>query len=195
MKAKGFRYGMLLAVGLGALLLSACSPPPPPPPPPQPPPATPPPPLVTKSWNGNYWGSIVINAPAEKVFAYLADPLNDKEWDPGSKEVEVEGSGLGMITRWKYDFGGYQFGGKSAVVDYVLNQKIVWKATWEGGFETATTLLVPDPAGTKLLSIVEYHIPAWPAALAKMTDAEIKKGVQEVSDGNLQRIKAAMEKP
>ena len=46
--------------------------------------------------------SIEIKAPAEKVFAYAANPMATPEWIVGMMEVsDVIGSGEGMRFSWK----------------------------------------------------------------------------------------------
>jgi uncharacterized protein YndB with AHSA1/START domain len=51
--------------------------------------------------------STKINAPVEKVFAYVTDPTNLGEWMVGITEVkDVTGSGVGQHHHWTYKMVG-----------------------------------------------------------------------------------------
>jgi uncharacterized membrane protein len=45
--------------------------------------------------------SIIINAPVEKVFEYIDDPMNDPEWMIGMMEVH-EGDGTKLTMKVEY---------------------------------------------------------------------------------------------
>jgi uncharacterized protein YndB with AHSA1/START domain len=62
--------------------------------------------------------SIIINAPVEKVFEYIDDPLNDPEWMIGMMEVhEVEGlPGVGRHFHWTFKMVGIPLKGQSTTM-------------------------------------------------------------------------------
>ncbi|OGP56026.1 MAG: hypothetical protein A2V67_13865 [Deltaproteobacteria bacterium RBG_13_61_14] len=181
MKAKGFRYGMLLAVGLGALLLSACSPPPP---------APSPAPNRVAGLSDISISRVEIAAPPEAVFSYLADPAHFSEWE-WSKISNVLGQGLGRTNDWSIEFQGKKLSGHSVVVDYIPNQK--WSAAWNGDFHgTDTWLFVPTGAGTKLI-FIQYGAAVGPDMTQEAWDAVVQEAKKNIEQ-TLQKIKAAVEK-
>jgi len=139
--------------------------------------------------------STIINAPPEKVFAYVADPKTELEWDPAMKGISnLEGSGLGFSERWQYNLSGQVLEGKRWTVDYVPNQRIVNKNSGDWGYTTNTWLFVPDPQGTKLMLVWEGYLRSFPSELQKISNEAFQASWQEGCDAVLKRIKAAVEK-
>ena len=103
--------------------------------------------------------NITINAPLEKVFSYVDDPMNQLEWLPGMTDVrEIAGDGVGRRFSWTYKMMGMSFKGKTEVIDYVSNERYVIKST--GGIQsTWTWTFQPETSGTLLSLTVEYTIP------------------------------------
>ena len=148
------------------------------------------------------WSTIVIAAPPDKVFAYLADPKTAAEWEENLKAediTDIQGSGLGSSSHWKADWAGQTIAGKDLVVDYVPNQKLVQKTVCDalpgGGAcqQTRTWLLLPEPPGTKLIGMIENTSQTSPTSRIPK-ESVTQEAFQKLLDGNLQRIKAAVEK-
>jgi len=187
MKAKDFGKGIQLAIVLcmGLAFLSGCTSP-------------------TPGFNAYnlVWSTIVIAAPPDKVFAYLADPKSAAEWEENLKAediTDIQGIGLGSSSHWKADWAGQTIAGKDLVVEYVPNQKLVQKTACDpmpgGGAcqQTRTWLLLPKPPGTKLIGMIENTSQTPPTS--QITQESVSQEVfQKLLDGNLQRIKAAVEK-
>lgn len=102
---------------------------------------------------------IEIHAPADKVFAYLDEPMNLVEWMVGMVEVRnVIGTGAGQQYEGSYKMGGVVLRGQSTVIEYALNDYAVHQSigainsTW--GFR-----LEPSEHGTQVTFDVEYSIP------------------------------------
>ena len=58
--------------------------------------------------------SMTINAPVEKVFAYIDDPMNELEWFPGLMEVrDVTDKGVGACSRFAYKMIGIRLEGEN----------------------------------------------------------------------------------
>jgi len=104
--------------------------------------------------------SITINAPVEKVFEYIDDPLKDPEWMIGMIEVrDVEGlPGVGRHFHWTFKMVGIPLKGDSTTMEHVLNRRTVTESvgavssTWAADLE-------PEGDGTKLTMKVDYTIP------------------------------------
>jgi uncharacterized protein YndB with AHSA1/START domain len=103
--------------------------------------------------------STVINAPPDRVFAYVTQPATMPEWL--SKMVEVRnvvGTGEGQQYEWTYKYVGLLLRGQSVVVQHVPNALAVTQSigtissTWTFNIE-------PHEEGTNLTIEVEYSVP------------------------------------
>lgn len=103
--------------------------------------------------------SVVVNAPADKVFAYVTEPTKMAEWLVSMVEArDVIGSGEGQQYEWTYKMVGLQLRGQSTVVEHVPNEVSVHQSI--GSIDSSWTLGVePHGAGTTLTVEVEYNIP------------------------------------
>lgn len=135
--------------------------------------------------------STIINAPADKVFAYVADPMNAPEWLPSMMEVtEVTGSGEGQHYRWRFKMVGVPLNGESTVKEYIPNKRRVVEskgganATWAYTFE-------PSDGGTKFGIEVEYTIPL--PVLGKLAERLVLKRNEREADMAMENIKDTME--
>jgi uncharacterized membrane protein len=100
-----------------------------------------------------------INAPLEKVFSYISNPLNQLEWLPSISSVrDVSGEGKGQTFSWTYKMAGLPLKGKTETVEYVANKKIGLKtaggvkSTWNWQFSGAGNKTEIDLA-------IEYFVP------------------------------------
>jgi len=129
--------------------------------------------------------SIIINAPAEKIFEYIDDPLNDPEWMIGMMEVhEVEGlPGVGRHFHWTFKMVGIP-------LKHVPNRRTVTESqgavssTWAADLE-------PEGDGTKLTMKVEYTIPI--PVLGKLAEHLISKQNQRNLESSMENIKHMLE--
>ena len=104
-------------------------------------------------------GSIMINAPVKKVFAYIDDPANGMECVPSLTNVQdVTGQGIGKRWRWTYKMMGLPLKGEAEVIEYIPNQQCVAKTTGSI-LSTWTFTFKAKAGGTKLNLAVEYTIP------------------------------------
>ena len=136
---------------------------------------------------------ILINAPVEKVFAYLHDPRTAVEWLPGVvevKDVTLTEKGVGSRHRWTYRMAGLLLGGESITTEYIHNQRLVTQSkaglptTWIYQFE-------PHNAGTELSLTVEYAFPI--PVLGRFLEALMSRQNERVADLAMANIKAKME--
>jgi len=107
-----------------------------------------------------HWkNSIVISAPAERVFAYLDEPRSLPDWLPGMVEVRnVIGTAAGQQYEWTYKMGGLLWRGQAIIVERVPNRSTVHQnigAIWA----VCEFAVEPHEEGASLALDVEYSIP------------------------------------
>ena len=135
--------------------------------------------------------SITINAPVEKVFNYLADPMNQPEWVPSIMEIkDVSGSGVGQHFRWTYKMAGVLLKGESTTTEHIPNERIVMQSkggvtsTWIFNFET-------HDGGTMMELDIEYTIPI--PVIGKLAEKIVLKRNEREADLAMANIKEKME--
>ncbi len=103
--------------------------------------------------------SITINAPVEKVFSYVGDPMNQLEWLPSITDVrDIVGEGVGQKSGWTYKMMGISFKGENEVVESVPNQRRVIKST--GSIQSTWTWTFKSENGKTVVNLeLEYAIP------------------------------------
>ena len=137
--------------------------------------------------------SIVINAPVEKVFAYVREPASEPEWMPGMVEVGdvvQTKEGVGSHYRFTYSLAGLLFRGESRTIEYVPNRRIVTQS--KGGIESLWTwTFEPHGGGTKLSVVVEYTVPI--PVLGKLAEAVVHRQNEREADLAMTNIKTRLE--
>jgi len=135
--------------------------------------------------------SITINAPVDKVFAYITDPKNEMEWLPGNTDVrDITGQGVGQRWGYTYKMMGVPFKGEDEVLEYTPNQRYVTKST--GGIRsTWSWTFKPEDGGTRLNVTVEYTIPV--PVLGKVGERLALGQVEREADLAAANIKARLE--
>jgi uncharacterized protein YndB with AHSA1/START domain len=103
--------------------------------------------------------SIVIDAPLEKVFAYVDAPSAFPEWIPSMMAVRnVIGTGAGQQYEWTYKMAGLLLPGQGVVVEHVPHAKTVHQNIGMIDAQVAFTV-EPHEDGAELTLEVEYSIP------------------------------------
>jgi len=135
--------------------------------------------------------SITINAPVEKVFAYIEDPMNQLEYLPSIVEVkDVTGQGVGAHYRWAYKMAGLRFEGETTMTEYTPNERIVVET--KGGIaSTWSWTLTSVDGGTEVGLTVEYTIPV--PVLGKLGEALVLKQNEREAGTAMANIKAKLE--
>ena len=137
--------------------------------------------------------STIIDAPVEKVFAYMQDHTNDVEWLPGMLEVKdltVTEEGTGTRHGWVFEMAGLHIAGESTVIDYAPGERIVERT--EGIIpSTWTWTFGPHDAGTKLDLVLEYTVAV--PLLGRPLEALMLKHNEREADVGMANIKAKME--
>lgn len=135
--------------------------------------------------------STIINAPVDKVFEYVNDPMKAPEWLPSMMEVtEVSGSGKGQHYRWRFKMAGVPLNGESTVTEYVPNKRRVVESKG-GASATWTYTFEPSDGGTKFDLAVEYTIPV--PVLGKLAEKLVLKRNEREADMAIANIKDTME--
>ena len=135
--------------------------------------------------------SIRINAPVEKVFAYVTQPTNSLEWMVSLTEVRnVTGSGVGQRWGWEYTMVGIPFQGESTVTQSVPNKLHVF--TSKGGITSKFTWsFAPEQGGTRLDMDVEYSIPG--KVLGRLAERLVLRRNEREAALNIHNIKEHVE--
>jgi len=136
--------------------------------------------------------SIVINAPVEKIFAYMNDPANLIGIYPSMlevKDVKMLPNG-GASFKFTYKVAGIHLEGVSEDTDFVLNQRTVSKVG--GGVEGWVTLLYEAAnQGTKVTLENEYIFPV--PLVGKLAESVLIKLNEQENEAVLANLKVRME--
>jgi uncharacterized protein YndB with AHSA1/START domain len=139
-----------------------------------------------------YERSIVVNAPAPEVFAYVSDLTRLPEWGGFDNAVRQTSEGsLGVGSTYECD--GKQFGKHTdevTVTEYVVNKRFVTETKGYTGHSRNTFDLEEQGGSTKVTKVLEFIKPAITTRLAapvlkKMAPGNLAK--------DLERIKARIE--
>jgi uncharacterized protein YndB with AHSA1/START domain len=135
--------------------------------------------------------TITINAPVEKVFTYIEDPMLMPEWLPGMIETkDVTGQGVGTHFRWAYKMSGLRFEGETTVAGHIPNERIVTQS--KGGIvSTWTWTFQPHDGGTEMNLVLEYTVPV--PVLGKLAEILVLRQNEREADQAMANIKAKME--
>ena len=135
---------------------------------------------------------ITIQAPPEKVFAYLNDPSKGPGFWPSLtavKDVEPLVSG-GHRWRYVYKMAGLNFEGSNETAEFVPNRRLVVRS--QGGIEaTVTWTLDPQDGGTVVGLNADYKVPI--PVLGKLAEAVIAKMNEREGEVLLENLKTLLE--
>jgi len=135
--------------------------------------------------------SITINAPVEKVFAYIVDPRNELETVPSITDIrDIIGQGVGQRYSWTYKMMGISLKGESEVIEYVPNERYVTRSTG-GIISTWTWTVKPEGDGTQLNLVVEYTIPV--PVLGKVGERLVSRQTEREADLAMATLKDRLE--
>ena len=138
---------------------------------------------------------VVINAPAEKVFNYLADITKHGEWGNPSQKLQVTKTSEGPIGQGStFASVGQQFGTQNdtvTITEYVPNSRVVYEANGKAGNIRHTFELAPAEGGVRVTKRFEAVQPKMPFALfLPIVSAFLLPGNLKA---DLERIKARVE--
>jgi uncharacterized membrane protein len=134
-----------------------------------------------------YEQSIVVNAPADKVFAYVSDMMKLPEWGGFDNVVRQTSQGdVGVGATYECD--GKQFGrhtDKVTVTEYVPSKRFVVEVAGDTGQTRNTFDLEEQGDSTKVTKILEFTKPALTTRLAapmlkSMAPKNLAKDLQKI---------------
>lgn len=137
--------------------------------------------------------NIAIRAPAQKIFAYLAEPHNYLTIWPGMLEIDdVRRTPTGERRfRWVRKMFGARFEGTSESLNYEPAKRIVSKT--HGGIDSIISwTLEPHDAETLVALMFEYQIPA---PLHHHPAQDVMTQTEHDVEAILAGLKAAVEEP
>jgi len=138
-------------------------------------------------------GSVVINAPIEKVFEYTASPANGPVFIPNLNEnsnISVSPTQVGQKWDWRFNMGGVDLRGSAEVTEVEPSKK--WSLKSSGGGESSWTYTFETvDGGTKVGLDIDYTIPE--GVLGKMSAPVIEKINQQNAEQGLQHLKTILE--
>jgi uncharacterized protein YndB with AHSA1/START domain len=138
---------------------------------------------------------IVINAPQDKVFAYLADITKHSEWTNPGHKVSVKKTSEGPVAQGStFEHTGQQFGEQHdtvTITEYMPDQKLVYEANGNAGQIRHIIELAPAGGGTQVTKTFEIVQPKFPlTVLAPIINAFIQPSAIR---SDLGRMKANLE--
>ena len=136
--------------------------------------------------------SVQINAPVERVFAFMNDPANLPEIWPSYVEVKdvTRLPNGGTSFRYVYKMAGIRLEGTSEDIECVPNERTVNKS--KGGIEaTQVYTFKPEAGGTKFTWAVEYTVPV--PLLGRLAEAIVLKMNEREMNLVMANLKARME--
>lgn len=139
-----------------------------------------------------YEQSIVVNAPADKVFAYVSDLTKLPEWGGFGNVIRSTSQGP-VGTGSTYECDGKQFGKHTdnvTVIEYVPNKRFATETKGDTGHSRNTFDLEEQGGSTKVTKVLEFIKPAITTRLAAPM---LKKMAPNNLAKDLQRIKVRIE--
>ncbi len=135
--------------------------------------------------------SIIINAPVEKVYNYLADQKSQPDWLPSMVEVWDTGEPkVGESFKWKYKMAGVLLDGETTVVELVPNKRIGSQSKGAVASDWLFVLEAKD-GGVEVELNIEYTIPI--PVLGKMAERIVLKRNEREMDLAMENIKTILE--
>jgi uncharacterized membrane protein len=139
-----------------------------------------------------YEQSIVVNAPADKVFAYVSDLTKLPEWGGFDNVVRQTSQGEVNVGA-TYECDGKQFGKHTdnvTVVEYVPGKRFATETTGDTGVSRNIFDLEDQGSATKVTKVLEFVKPALRTRLSRPV---LKSMAPSNLAKDLQRIKAKIE--
>ena len=136
-----------------------------------------------------------INAPAEKVFNYVADISKHGEWGNPGQQLHVEKTSQGPLGQGStFKSVGKQFGTQNdtvTITEYVPNQRVVYESQGKAGHIRHAFDIAAADGGTRLTKSFEVVKAAFPFALfLPIVQTFVLPGAMK---SDLERIKAKVE--
>jgi uncharacterized membrane protein len=157
-------------------------------------------------------GSVHVDAPAEEVWAYVADFNRHPEWDGFTKEISLAKAGdeLGVGSEWKVrePLGMLKSDGNKNWLEHgaaparrevrhvIAGKKIVWHThpVPKVGVNAEVTFeVIPDGSGTLVRQSIELHVPGVMDVVGRVLAPKRDKLLQAAWQKNLDHLKSVAE--
>ncbi len=133
--------------------------------------------------------SVVIAAPRERVFDYVAERENEREWNPDCMSVEKLSDGpIGIASRWRAHWKGSP-AVEVETTEYDRPNHITQHSP--GTIEVTLTFTCGPAAGEDTRLDVAFY--AQPHGVMKMIFPLLQRQFRTRNEANVGRIKAALE--
>ncbi len=138
---------------------------------------------------------ITINAPAEKVFNYVADISKHGEWGNPSQKLQVEKTSDGPIGQGStFKSVGHQFGTQNdtvKIVEYAPSKRVVYESEGKAGVLRHWFDITPSGSGVEVEKGFDVVKAGFPFVIfAPIVKAFVAPGALK---SDLERIKAKVE--
>ncbi len=135
--------------------------------------------------------SIIINKPADEVWAFLSDTTRWSEWFNGLGGIKVTGGngGVGTTVEANITIANIPLPTKLEVVEARPNE--YWKATFASPGAEGTMEWHYQPMGTR--TKITFHIEADLKGPARLAGGVITKNFDGIAGKTLENIKAQLE--
>lgn len=136
---------------------------------------------------GSLTRAITINAPAEKVFGFVADL--GRLWsyfpDTAVREVNLTAAGVGSSVRLYSHWRGLHMEGAVEVTEVVRSERLVMKASFVGEHPTWTFTFAPEGDATRLTVLGEWRVdvPGVGPRIGALMAKEHQSGLEEMLAG------------
>ena len=138
--------------------------------------------------------SIVINAPVEEVFQFIANQPERMPdwWGPMEEQERVTPAPtkIGSVSRYVYSMMGFKIKGEHEVKAYDENSRLLIKTT-SGIDSTFDFRFAPAGDGTELSVIVEYTLPG--GAIGRLGEQAVLSKNEKDWEKGLAKLKEIME--
>jgi uncharacterized membrane protein len=137
---------------------------------------------------------ITIDAPADRVFAYVSDFTRHGEWAANDLEVATPSDGP-VAVGTTFSTTAKQFGTQreqSTVTEFTPGSVFAWESKGALGLARHRFALSGDGGSTTLTKSAEIVEPTF---LAKVTGWRLKKDIPKALHSDLANIKAHLEAP
>jgi len=135
--------------------------------------------------------SIIINAPLNKIFDYIANPEHSPEWVvnlTGIENISPKIPSIGQTWNWEYNMLGIKFRGRTIVTE--LSPQRYVRQTEGGIASTCAFTFKAENGGTRVDLEIEYIVPS--SVFNKIADKEaierINENAAEYALGNIKAI-------
>jgi carbon monoxide dehydrogenase subunit G len=140
--------------------------------------------------------SIEIEAPPEKVFAFISDMKKMNELTKGVSEGEYTSKGpvgVGTTAHYVGKAGGSQAEFDMEITEFEKNKKISMRTIGASKFKMqGSHTLEPTAKGTKLTNTMDYELPY--SILGKIVDKlKVSKDLEKTMEKQLRDMKNALE--